>query len=345
MRKDIMLLGIGILSFVIGPQSVAAQAYERESASGKVRFQCELEVPVGFDGKEIQEILLENADFGDSEMAYKSFVEGQEIAEQYYNPASDLYPEENSYILANGTHVDIGIGFGISTEKYVYYGQIGATNKEHMDSYAANPASSVNEQEAVKQVKEALEKAGYPTEDLDFQTYLLSAEVSKEIEAQYILEDLLEESDKKEAWTKEDDACVVYARQNVNGLPVYPELSVMAQSLAYDTPDSSPVVAICSSRGIESLRVFGIYNFKETGETITLKTFDEIAETVETKYENLLDDLAYVVDRAKFYERVYLNENQKYDVEPIWYLELTDNNSGRYVMFVNAETGKEIYLM
>ena len=52
-----------------------------------------------------------------------------------------------------------------------------------------------------------------------------------------------------------------------------------------------------------------------------------------------------LVERAKFYEYVYRNEAQKYTAEPVWYLELTDDNSERHVMLVNAETGKEIYLM
>lgn len=148
-----------------------------------------------------------------------------------------------------------------------------------------------------------------------------------------------------EEWTNEDDVCIVYARQTVSGIPVYPELSVMAQALAYDTPESSPVVAVCSTRGIESLRVYGLYDFQEDGENVPLKGFDEIAATVETKYENLLDESTYTVTRAKFYERAYINEDQQYTAEPIWYLEINDNNSQKYVMLVNAETGKEIYLM
>src|SRR5699024_828766 len=190
-----------------------------------------------------------------------------------------------------------------------------------------------------------LENAGYAVENLVFQTSSLSADILRKIENQYVAEGLLEESKRKPEWTNEDDVCIVYARQTVSGIPVYPELSVMAQALAYDTPESSPVVAVCSTRGIESLRVCGLYNFQENGENVSLKGFDEIAATVETKFENLLDEATYTVTRAKFYERVYRNEAQQYTAEPIWYLELTDNNSQKYVMLVNAETGKEIYLM
>ena len=235
--------------------------------------------------------------------------------------------------------------FGVSTKNSVYYAQIGVTNTENMEKFTSTAEATVNEQDAVQKVKDALENAGYSVENLFFQTSSLSADILREIENQYVAEGLLEESKRKPEWTNEDDVCIVYARQTVSGIPVYPELSVMAQALAYDTPESSPVVAVCSTRGIESLRVYGLYNFQENGENVSLKGFDEIAATVETKFENLLDEATYTVTRAKFYERVYRNEAQQYTAEPIWYLELTDNNSQKYVMLVNAETGKEIYLM
>ena len=211
--------------------------------------------------------------------------------------------------------------------------------ENHKDAYLL-PIETI-----LQKVKETLENAGYAVENLVFQTSSLSADILREIENQYVAEGLLEESKRKPEWTNEDDVCIVYARQTVSGIPVYPELSVMAQALAYDTPESSPVVAVCSTRGIESLRVYGLYDFQEDGENVPLKGFDEIAATVETKYENLLDESTYTVTRAKFYERAYINEDQQYTAEPIWYLEINDDNSQKYVMLVNAETGKEIYLM
>jgi hypothetical protein len=42
MRKDIMISGICALSLIMLTQNAYAQTYEKESASGKVRFQCEL---------------------------------------------------------------------------------------------------------------------------------------------------------------------------------------------------------------------------------------------------------------------------------------------------------------
>mgnify|MGYP000503133260 FL=1 len=116
MRKDLMISGICALSLIMLTQNAYAQTYEKESASGKVRFQCELEVPENWNGEEIPQFILESVHFVDSEKAYANFVEGKEILEHYNTPASDLYPEENYYVLADGTNVGIGMEFGVSTE-------------------------------------------------------------------------------------------------------------------------------------------------------------------------------------------------------------------------------------
>ena len=62
------------------------------------------------------------------------------------------------------------------------------------------------------------------------------------------------------------------------------------------------------------------------------------------KFENILNDAEYEVTRAKFYERVYLDEGQKYKADPIWYFEVVENNISKSVTLINAETGKEIFL-
>ena len=98
-----MISGICALSLIMLTQNAYAQTYEKESESGKVRFQCELEVPENWNGKEIPKFILESVHFVDSEKTYANFVEGKEILEHYNTPASDLYPEENYYVLADGT--------------------------------------------------------------------------------------------------------------------------------------------------------------------------------------------------------------------------------------------------
>ena len=88
MRKDIMISGICALSLIMLTQNAYAQTYEKESESGKVRFQCELEVPENWNGKEIPKLILESVHFVDSEKTYANFVEGKEILEHYNTPAN-----------------------------------------------------------------------------------------------------------------------------------------------------------------------------------------------------------------------------------------------------------------
>ena len=82
MRKDLMISGICALSLIMLTQNAYAQTYEKESASGKVRFQCELEVPENWNGEEIPQFILESVHFVDSEKAYANFIEGKEILEK-----------------------------------------------------------------------------------------------------------------------------------------------------------------------------------------------------------------------------------------------------------------------
>ena len=88
----------------------------------------------------------------------------------------------------------------------------------------------------------------------------------------------------------------------------------------------------------------GVYEFEKGKQQVTLKPFEDIAAVVEEKFENILNDADYEVTRAKFYERVYLDEKQKYKADPIWYFEVVENNISKSVTLINAETGKEIFL-
>lgn len=99
MRKDIMISGICALSLIMLTQNAYAQTYEKESESGKVRFQCELEVSENWNGKEIPKFILESVHFVDSEKAYANFVEGKEILE-HYNTCMMLLEAKTTYFLS-----------------------------------------------------------------------------------------------------------------------------------------------------------------------------------------------------------------------------------------------------
>ena len=152
------------------------------------------------------------------------------------------------------------------------------------------------------------------------------------------------EEKRKESWSQEDDAYFIYGYQKYEDIPIFHEMMSIARVMAYDTPDNAPIQAIYSTRGIEKLDISGVYEFEKGKQQVTLKPFEDIAAVVEEKFENILNDADYEVTRAKFYERVYLDEKQKYKADPIWYFEVVENNISKSVTLINAETGKEIFL-
>lgn len=166
----------------------------------------------------------------------------------------------------------------------------------------------------------------------------------KNLEEQYLQEGRLTEEKRKESWSQEDDAYFIYGYQKYEDIPIFHEMMSIARSMAYDTPDNAPVQAIYSTRGIEILDISGVYEFEKGEQQVLLKPFEDIAAVVEEKFENILNDAEYEVTRAKFYERVYLDEGQKYKADPIWYFEVVENNISKSVTLINAETGKEIFL-
>ena len=148
----------------------------------------------------------------------------------------------------------------------------------------------------------------------------------KKLRDQELNNGLLEKGKTNEP-TSEDEAYFIYAYQENTGIPVFHELMSVAKQMSDDSPDNAPVQAIYSARGLESLTIDYIYNFKNEQNTVALKPF-----------------VNYEVTRAKLYEHVYTGEDQKYAEEPIWYFEVMENGSNKTVMLVNAETGKEINL-
>ena len=185
---------------------------------------------------------------------------------------------------------------------------------------------------------------GYHPEDFIFGFYPLNFQTMKNLEEKYIQEDYLKEEQRKESWSQEDDAYFIYAYQQNEGIPIFHELMSIAESMAYDTPDNAPIQAVYSARGIEYLNINSVYEIHTEEAQVSLRPFEDIASVVEEKFESLLNEAGYQVTRAKFYERVYLDQAQKYETEPIWYFEVMENDTGKSVVLINAETGKEIVL-
>ncbi|MEI3417555.1 MAG: hypothetical protein V8Q86_03330 [Blautia sp.] len=316
------------------------KSYNTESESGKVKFNCTLDLPEKINGRSIQKTSVEGLHVYDKDKAYSLFAEGKEVSQkdQYDWDGGDVA----NYTFSDGSslYLDNYVQWGSATSSL--YAYLGVQQSDYIDLFSAG-AVSLDKDSCISEIEKDMNELGYDTENLTFQAIPLSVDAMKKLRDQELNNGLLEEGKTKEP-TSDDEAYFIYAYQKNNGIPVFHELMSAAKQMADDSPDNAPVQAIYSARGLEELNIDYIYDFKNEQDMVTLKPFEEIASVVEEKYENLLNDSKYEITRAKLYERVYTGENQKYAEEPIWYFEIVENDNNKTVMLVNAETGKEINL-
>lgn len=314
------------------------------SKSGKVIFDCTLEVPETVRENGMKKLRVEGVRPYDREKVYSYFAEGKKVAETFETPADKNQNAGYYYNFTDGASLGLDTSLSWGSENSAFYSLIGAASSENQHYFAQDSVSFMSQEECMEKVKTILEEVGYPTEDLSFSAYPLSAASMNTLQEDEIEAGLLEPEKKKEL-TEGDEAYFVYAYQEQEEIPIFHELMSVARLFAFDTPDNGPIRAICSPRGLEQLNIDYVYQFTNEQEPVQLQPFETIRSVVEEKYENMLDDSVYEVTRAKLFRRIYTDEKQSYAEEPIWYFEVTDTGAGtNEVMLVNAETGKEISL-
>lgn len=326
-------------------ETVFPENYQRESGSGKVRFDCSVEAPEDIGNKNLPRTSVEGLYRCDQEKAWSMFGEGQEIAEKHETQAEEGKSASAYYTFADGGSLGIDGGVNYGVEGREHYLNMNPLNSENMSVLEGGSVSFASAEECIEQVKNAMEELGYQTGEFSFQAFPVDADRMKVLEEEYISQELLAEEDRKGEWSEADDAWVLYAYQEHNGIPVFHEAMSIARQFADDSPENAAVSAICSARGFERLNISSfIYVFKDEESAVSFKPFEEIAGVVEQRYENLLDESEYEVTKAKLFERVYVDEQQKYASEPVWHFTVVQDGARETVVLVNAETGKEVFL-
>lgn len=310
---------------------------------GRVTVDCELEI--GGDSRSRQRQLpqVRGERYSDIEKAYQIYAAGKDIEEEYHDEGTHGLPDRDSYVFYENGLMSVGPTFSFSTENAKYYSRVGAAREENVNDYTNHTVSFMSGEDAAEQIKKAIKDLGYSEEEFYFFYYPLNWETMRDIESKYVDEELIETGDVKDEWTSDDDAYFVYAFQKISNLPVYHRLMSITHELAFHTVDSAPVQAVYSTRGIEWLYISNIYDF-EGEQDVQLQNIDSIIQVVTDKYNTLLSESTYLVNRAKLYVRVLLDEKQDYKTSIIWYFEVQSDNGKKEVMLVDAVSGKEIYL-
>lgn len=308
-----------------------------------VEFDFTLELPKNLIQNNILAGNVLGLEYTNQEKAKKILGQNKKIVESYTVPADEYSPEEYSYYFDNGSFLNAGgSSLVYKSDKANYYTDVFAKIKGESKSDFAF-ADTVK---CLEDVKQALISIGIDT-TFSFSCYSLSYEQAQEWEEHYAKDGTNDTKAYKTDWSDKDNVYLVSAYQTYQDIPIYHELMAFNQNMAFDNAYNAPVQVIYGKDGVESLLVTTQYNIQQTSDKYQLLPFEKITQTVRAKLKNLLTQENFLVDRAKLFMRVSLDETQKYTMSPMWYFETiaeTENHeeSRRIVILVNAITGEEI---
>lgn len=308
-----------------------------------VKFDCTLEVSDNFNINEFYLPEITGKQYLDSDAVYSQFIEGQDVSETYSSDSDkENVPGDDMYVLADGTSVTIsGVdGFIYSTPSLSIYDAVMRSSEKGASKEDFSFDTGDN---CVEKIKESLKGIGYPIDEFNFDWFSLSGEEHKELEQEAAENGSISQDEVHEDWT-DKNSYEIYAWQMYEGLPVLSEWFTLTMSRALESYQKAQVQAVYTADGCISLMANIPYKVEKTEELAKFLTFDEIAGAVETRYDNLMTDSVYTINRAKLMLRVYYNEEQEYEIEPVWYFESTDTDGNLEILMFNALTGEEIFL-
>ena len=134
------------------------EKYEKTSDSGKVKFNCELEVPENIKGQAISTFDVKGLYRCDREKAWTIFGEGKEIIEKPETSVDEGRAPEDYYLFANDESLDIneGIAYGSSNSKY--YLNIGVTNPDNQAVFEETEVSFKSGEECITELKKIIDE-------------------------------------------------------------------------------------------------------------------------------------------------------------------------------------------
>ena len=216
------------------------KSYSTESESGKVKFNCTLELPEKLNGRSIQKTSVEGLHVYDKDKAYSLFAEGKEVSqkEQYDWDGGDVA----NYTFSDGSslYLDNYVQWVSATSSL--YSYLGVQQADYIDLFSSGSVS-LDKDSCISEIEKDMNELGYDTENFSFQAIPLSVDAMKKLRDQELNNGLLEEGKTNEP-TSDDEAYFIYAYQENTGIPVFHELMSVAKQMADDSPDNAPVQAI-----------------------------------------------------------------------------------------------------
>lgn len=219
---------------------------------------------------------------------------------------------------------------------------------EEYEDYNADTYSTDNQlmfatrEETYTNLMTLFEKIGAPTE-YRYKAYALDYNTLKSEEKHEDMDGNIDSSSYKEEWSSADDSYYFVLRQCFEELPCY---HIYADVFLMESDMNTPVQAVISAEGIESLDIEKIFSFSDKEIVTSMLSFDEVAKAVAYKYNQILGSGTYEIATAELYYYIDLSSGTGvYNVYPCWILkgkELQTDKTSNIQIIINAQTGEEI---
>lgn len=151
-------------------------------------------------------------------------------------------------------------------------------------------------------------------------------------------------------WSEDDNYYRFYARQTHQGLPIFYTDGELGCSLSVEC---MPCNGLVRKENMQLCELFieRVYSFEESDKIISLLGQDEIIEIVKSRYNDLMTDNKFYIDKAElmYYVQSDFSESKKLLI-PVWVFEVYEEDSvnkgdNSYDLFmIDATSGEEVYI-
>lgn len=255
--------------------------------------------------------------------------------------------EENNYWYGGVNNEILTINntsIGFSTNFYAYVSNAFRLQQGYSDYNADKyeldkDLEFASRQEAFENIRQTMETMGIGIEE-QYKCYVLEHSMLQSEEYAMDINGNVDQASYKGSWTQDDDAYYFVINQKYSDTPAY---HVFYDSFPLAADENAPVQVLYNKDGIQFLQLEKVFTFTEQENNYDLKSFEEIAQVIETKYGMLLDGSTYTVNQAMLYYMENKISEEKYEVVPVWIFNTVDSETGKTLQdIVNAQTGEEI---
>ena len=178
----------------------------------------------------------------------------------------------------------------------------------------------------------------------DYEAYALNHKKLQKEEKPMDADGKILEEDKKDRWTKEDDAYYFILQQEVDGVPI--RQVQYGDGFQGTGIEQTELMAVYGVRGMIAFREYWGYVLEETMEEREIISLDQALESLQKKYDMLLTEESTLFDEiALELMPVFIRDNE-YEIHPVWafrgQIQVEDWGSSDIELFFDGFSGKEI---